>query len=178
MKQVIAACVVVFTLYILQSLPAYRLTDLPIPLNWIRAQADLTCIFCTYLGMRENSIVRGTLLALIIGLVANNFSPTSLRLHTLLAPLCFLLTYTINIRFYFKKLEAYVPLLFFMTLLYNFVFFHLMKRVSLWSVGFFDMFGPLILQALINAIFGTIIFLFLDWIRKPPANAYQGTIRY
>ncbi len=177
MKQVITISATVAILYVLQSLPAYRLLDFALPFKVIRTQADIACIFCIYLGVREKSILRGTILAFIVGLFANTFSPSSMRLYALLAPLCFLVTYILNIRLFFKRIETYILLVFSLSLLYNHLFFYMMQLVSNWSVGMEQLLWPSVRQALMNALFGAIIFTFFDWVKESVQHADKTELR-
>jgi hypothetical protein len=103
MKRWFIISVTVILLFILQSLPAYRLSDMDIPLKLTRLQTDIACIFSIYLGVRENSLLRGALLAFVVGLFANCFAPTAMRVYSFLAPIGFVVAYISNQAFFFKK---------------------------------------------------------------------------
>ncbi len=166
MRSVLTISITVATLYILQSLPAYRLTDMAIPIDVIRLQADIACIFCIYLGVREHSLLRGTILAFIVGVFANTFSPSGMRVYAFLAPVCFIVTYIANVAFYFRRLETYILLVFVVSFFYNQAFFYLMHTVADWKASLWQTLWPSTMQAIMNAFFGAIIFTFFDWIKE------------
>ncbi len=179
MKRLLIISATVTLLFILQSLPAYRLSDMHFSLSLIRLQADISCIFCVYLGMRESSLLRGTFMAFVVGMFANCFAPSAMRIYAFLAPACFILTYASNVAFYFKRLESYIGIVFVMSFLYNFAFFKLMSIASPdFHLQFFSMFLPMLLQAFLNAFFGAIIFTFFDWISEAHEQAHQKRFRF
>lgn len=168
----------VVLLFILQSLPAYRLNDMNIPLSMIRLQADIACIFCVYLGVREKYLVRGALLAFVVGYFANTFAPTSMRVYSFLAPACFIITYFANVAFYFKRLESMVALVFFISVAYDYAFFYLMSVASKWHGDMLTLLVPTLLQALVNALFSAVIFTFFDWILEDHEQVHSKRFRY
>jgi len=178
MKRIIFIAFTIFLLFILQSLPAYRLVNLEVPWRLSRLQADLGCILAIYLGMRDKSLLRGSLVAFGIGLVANNFAPSAMGVFTFLIPLCFLLTYISSLAFYFKRLEAKVLFLFFMSLIYNFIFFYLMGLAPDWYSNWKILFWPAVSQALMNSLFGGMLFTFFDWVLEDDGNLYSRRYRF
>jgi hypothetical protein len=166
----------VLMLYILQSLPAYRLSEINFSVATTHLQVDIACILAVYLGVREKSVLWGAFLAYFIGLFTNAFAPTSMRTGGFLVPLFFIITYLANQAFFFKRLTTHLMLVFFVSVLYNCTFFYLMRVASGWYAGFWQLVPTTLLQALLNAIFAAMIFTFFDWITD--AHDQTGTQRY
>jgi cell shape-determining protein MreD len=178
MRQILILAGTVLMLFILQSLPAYRLNDMKLPVNLIRLQADIACILGVYLGVREKHLLRGTVTAVVVGLLANAFAPSAIRIYSFLAPIVFIITYAANQAFFFKRLGTYMLLTLVMTLVFDLAFFYLMATAGKWHGHTPHLLLPMFLQALLNGLMAAIIFTFFDWVCDYDESTATRRFRY
>ena len=167
-----------FILMLLQSLPLHRLMELPSPLFFVRTQADLVCVFCVYLGVHEKSILKGAFNALLIGLLATTFMPENHKISILLAPMVFITVYWLNVAFFFKRLESYVAMTATITIFHNLLMVRILKAVSPWSLGWWNIAMVTLRQVAFNAVTAIVIFCLLDWLHQKNNYVYTQRTGY
>ena len=117
-------------LFLLQSLPAYRLTSTTVPVGWMRTQADLACIICVYLALRETDFLRGALASFVVGLFASAFAPSDMQIQLLLSITCYIVTYVFTVAFYFPSLTHSLVLLFAVSVFHSYAHLFLITKLS------------------------------------------------